>query len=372
MDPDANLAMGRYRCFVKRNWKDGLPMLALGSDPALAGAAAQELQWPPSAQRQALAGQAWWSVAESASGSARRQIQTRAARLSKQALATLPAGLTRDSLEKRVREFEAQAESSNPFHEAHQEPAPGTAAQPAAPSEQPQSRPSYEAASKPAGKGKATGKTPAARWLVLLRSADPRIWNRDVNRGPNDYAISLAKVPGDIRFLRLSVAKKNMFVIIPMSRDRLAQCSDDQDRILGWNGEATNHGSACDLGIYNSTWMAPTYGVVHIRDTDPGTMASGMGAPGMVPPGMMAPGPMGPSPMGPKAGWGFGLLRMTVNFRGIAPRPGGGLGGYQVTQTPEGQGYAWAGKTLPAAVVFEIAVTGANLSDSERMRLLKK
>ena len=34
-DPTANLAAGRYYCFVKGDWEMGIPMLALGSETAL-------------------------------------------------------------------------------------------------------------------------------------------------------------------------------------------------------------------------------------------------------------------------------------------------------------------------------------------------
>src|SRR5690606_27927305 len=33
-DPEANLLVGKYSCFVKGDWDTGLPMLALGSDAA--------------------------------------------------------------------------------------------------------------------------------------------------------------------------------------------------------------------------------------------------------------------------------------------------------------------------------------------------
>ena len=42
-DPDANLKFGKYRCFIKSDWKSGLPMLAHGNDPALKSLAAEEI-----------------------------------------------------------------------------------------------------------------------------------------------------------------------------------------------------------------------------------------------------------------------------------------------------------------------------------------
>ncbi len=43
-DPAANLAVGKYRCFTKNQWNKGIPMLALGDDPALKDLALKETQ----------------------------------------------------------------------------------------------------------------------------------------------------------------------------------------------------------------------------------------------------------------------------------------------------------------------------------------
>ncbi|MGA2257035.1 MAG: hypothetical protein ABSG53_20480, partial [Thermoguttaceae bacterium] len=43
-DPAANLAVGKYRCFVQGKWNKGIPMLALGADPALKDLALKELK----------------------------------------------------------------------------------------------------------------------------------------------------------------------------------------------------------------------------------------------------------------------------------------------------------------------------------------
>ena len=42
-DPQALLAVGRYRCFYQDDWRAGLPMIAKGSNPAFKSVAAQEL-----------------------------------------------------------------------------------------------------------------------------------------------------------------------------------------------------------------------------------------------------------------------------------------------------------------------------------------
>jgi hypothetical protein len=65
-DPEANLQVGKFRCLVQERWEEGLPMLALGSDGALAKAAAPELLQPTAATDLLSIADAWWSLAESA------------------------------------------------------------------------------------------------------------------------------------------------------------------------------------------------------------------------------------------------------------------------------------------------------------------
>ena len=42
-DAGANLTLGKYHCFVKGDWRQGLSMLVLGSDAALSGLAKEDL-----------------------------------------------------------------------------------------------------------------------------------------------------------------------------------------------------------------------------------------------------------------------------------------------------------------------------------------
>jgi hypothetical protein len=60
-DPEANLAVGKYRCFSKGNWETGLPMLAKGSDERLKALAAMDIAGAASASGQADLGDAWWN-----------------------------------------------------------------------------------------------------------------------------------------------------------------------------------------------------------------------------------------------------------------------------------------------------------------------
>jgi hypothetical protein len=63
-DPDANLTVGKYRCFAKSDWKRGLPMLALGSDQVLKAAAEKDIAGAASAAEQVKLGDAWWDMAK--------------------------------------------------------------------------------------------------------------------------------------------------------------------------------------------------------------------------------------------------------------------------------------------------------------------
>jgi hypothetical protein len=58
-DPAANLAAGSYLCFVKGDWEQGVPMLALGSDAPLQAVAAKELKGAESAEAQLALADEW-------------------------------------------------------------------------------------------------------------------------------------------------------------------------------------------------------------------------------------------------------------------------------------------------------------------------
>ncbi|MGY8767900.1 MAG: trypsin-like peptidase domain-containing protein [Pirellulales bacterium] len=58
-DPDANDVVGRYLCFVKGTWLDGLIYLNKSSDPSLAKLAKQDLNQTADAREQAEIGRQW-------------------------------------------------------------------------------------------------------------------------------------------------------------------------------------------------------------------------------------------------------------------------------------------------------------------------
>ena len=63
-DPEANLTVGSYLCFAKGRWQDGVPMLALGKDPAFKAVAIKELDGVQTAQAQLALADQWRDLAE--------------------------------------------------------------------------------------------------------------------------------------------------------------------------------------------------------------------------------------------------------------------------------------------------------------------
>jgi len=87
-DPQANLTVGKYRCFLRGDWENGLSNLALGSDAALKKVAEQEIVLPASGddaegpappQARADLGNAWWDLADAAAGIEQSAMYARAA-----------------------------------------------------------------------------------------------------------------------------------------------------------------------------------------------------------------------------------------------------------------------------------------------------
>lgn len=101
-DPAANLALGRFLCFIKGDWDQGLKKLALGNDPVLKRLAEQELAKPADAASQAKLGSGWWEWSESAKPTTKRRTQEHAADWYRKALPSL-AGLARVKAESRLK-----------------------------------------------------------------------------------------------------------------------------------------------------------------------------------------------------------------------------------------------------------------------------
>ncbi len=103
VDPEANLEVGRYFCFVKGNWEHGLPVLALGVDGESKKLAVKELRGVSSAEDRAALGDGWWELASACEGTAQKRLQGRAEYWYRQALPGL-TGLVKDRVEKRIAE----------------------------------------------------------------------------------------------------------------------------------------------------------------------------------------------------------------------------------------------------------------------------
>jgi hypothetical protein len=205
-DADANLAVGKYRSFLKGQWDKGLPNLAKGGDATLKGLAEKDLAGSADAAGQAEIGDAWYDLAGSQEGVAKLHLQKRAVFWYQQAAPTL-TGLNKTRVDKRLAELEKVA-------------------------------------------GPATGTTPKNDWFVLLRSSDPRAWNQDLNRGKDLYAVSLKKAPEKIEYLKLTYPAKNDYVIVPVTKDNLASVSDDGR--YGWNGTNKFEYKGFHLGVFDS------------------------------------------------------------------------------------------------------------------------
>jgi formylglycine-generating enzyme required for sulfatase activity len=106
-DPDANLALGKYLCFVRSQWPEGLKRLAAGSDEPLKALAQRELKSTTgSPEESARLGDAWWNLSRAAGGKSKEGMMLRAGTWYQEAEASLPAGLAGVMVEKRLAEIE--------------------------------------------------------------------------------------------------------------------------------------------------------------------------------------------------------------------------------------------------------------------------
>jgi hypothetical protein len=101
-DPDANLAVGKFLCFVKGDWDGGAPHLSRGADRDLAAAAKLDLARPSEPNAQLAVGNAWWDLSQDPKPGLKATAR-RAATWYRKALPAL-SGLQRLSTEKRLSE----------------------------------------------------------------------------------------------------------------------------------------------------------------------------------------------------------------------------------------------------------------------------
>jgi hypothetical protein len=105
-DPSANLTMGRYLCFVKADWQEGLNYLAKGSDENLAELADRELSNPLNPEAQIALADGWWEQAQSAQNSSKTNLLQHAGLWYAKPLPTL-SGLVKLKVEKRLIQIKA-------------------------------------------------------------------------------------------------------------------------------------------------------------------------------------------------------------------------------------------------------------------------
>ena len=101
----ANLAAGRHLCFVTGDWEQGVPMLALGSDPALKALAVEELENPTSIDAQIALADAWWELAETREEPDKTPLLVRAGHWYERVRARPITGLVKAKVEQRIAEI---------------------------------------------------------------------------------------------------------------------------------------------------------------------------------------------------------------------------------------------------------------------------
>ena len=104
-DAEANYKAGRFTCFVKRDWKSGLPRLAKGNESTLQALAAKELTAPRDYEQQAALADAWHDVAGGQTGLAKDNVLAHASYWYERALPGL-SGVERIKASKRIVEKE--------------------------------------------------------------------------------------------------------------------------------------------------------------------------------------------------------------------------------------------------------------------------
>lgn len=106
-DPEANLRVGRYYCFVQGQWEKGLPLLARGSNTGsntqLQQLAEADLRQPTIPADQLKLADGWWDLAAD-DPAYEAALCGRAAYWYERALPELPNGLWRAKAEMRIRE----------------------------------------------------------------------------------------------------------------------------------------------------------------------------------------------------------------------------------------------------------------------------
>ena len=114
-DPNANLVIGKLKCFTNNDWETGLLYLAKSNDPLLSSLAKRETTSPPKTTRDQIAlADAWWEAAQSASSTDRLGFVTRAARWYRLAQPEVTSGIDKVKIEKRLKEIAERVATLDP------------------------------------------------------------------------------------------------------------------------------------------------------------------------------------------------------------------------------------------------------------------
>src|SRR5262249_37843670 len=101
----ASLAVGRYLCFVKGDWKKGLPLVAQAAKEPLKALAEKDQGEPTTSAAQVKLGDAWYALSADEEPLAKRGMKLRAYRWYALATASLN-GLTKERVDRRIAELE--------------------------------------------------------------------------------------------------------------------------------------------------------------------------------------------------------------------------------------------------------------------------
>lgn len=114
-DPAANQAVGSYLALTQGLWDRGMPMIAKGSDRALAALAARSIASSTQAAARADIADEWWALADRSPEPRRSRIKAYAGQWYYSALTDLPAGLRRTSAEARANEARLTEIAISPY-----------------------------------------------------------------------------------------------------------------------------------------------------------------------------------------------------------------------------------------------------------------
>lgn len=87
--------------------------------------------------------------------------------------------------------------------------------------------------------------------LVIFRANDPSLWGSEVFFGANRRARSLARLPGELAFLRLRRMDTGEGVVVPITSTALTDDGDGQPR--GFNGSNETFYGAHHLGVFDES-----------------------------------------------------------------------------------------------------------------------